>query len=86
MITPSEPTTMSGSTLPPLSHEPSGLQWLLGLGPQGAFLPRRVVVRAPASTIYMGALQLQDATAKQEVEEKTAAPAPAPAPSRSSFR
>ncbi|XP_057159769.1 28S ribosomal protein S11, mitochondrial isoform X1 [Ursus arctos] len=41
----------------------------------------RVVAGAPASTIHTGAQQLQDAAAKQEVEEKVAAPAP----SRSSF-
>ncbi|XP_045304665.1 28S ribosomal protein S11, mitochondrial-like [Leopardus geoffroyi] len=41
-----------------------------------------VVPGAPASTIRTGARQLQDAAAKQEVEEKAAAPAP----SRSSFR
>ncbi|XP_047594279.1 28S ribosomal protein S11, mitochondrial isoform X2 [Lutra lutra] len=44
----------------------------------------RVVAGAPASTIHTGAQQLQDAAAKQEVEEKAAAAA-APAPSRSSF-
>uniref|UniRef100_A0A667GI93 Mitochondrial ribosomal protein S11 n=1 Tax=Lynx canadensis TaxID=61383 RepID=A0A667GI93_LYNCA len=40
-----------------------------------------VVAGAPASTIRTGARQLQDAAAKQEVEEKAAAPTP----SRSSF-
>ncbi|XP_028358187.1 28S ribosomal protein S11, mitochondrial isoform X1 [Phyllostomus discolor] len=46
----------------------------------------RVVARAPAATIHRGAQQLQDAAAKQDVEETAApAPAPAPAPSRSSF-
>uniref|UniRef100_A0A452TJF3 Small ribosomal subunit protein uS11m n=1 Tax=Ursus maritimus TaxID=29073 RepID=A0A452TJF3_URSMA len=34
----------------------------------------RVVAGAPASTIHTGAQQLQDAAAKQEVEEKVAAP------------
>uniref|UniRef100_A0A7N5JGH7 Mitochondrial ribosomal protein S11 n=1 Tax=Ailuropoda melanoleuca TaxID=9646 RepID=A0A7N5JGH7_AILME len=43
--------------------------------------PSRVVAGAPASTIHTGAQQLQDAAAKQEIEEKVAAPAP----SRSSF-
>ncbi|KAM5206977.1 small ribosomal subunit protein uS11m [Hipposideros larvatus] len=43
----------------------------------------RVVVRAPAPTIHTGTHQLQDAAAKEEVQEKAAAPAPAP--SRSSF-
>ncbi|XP_045865924.1 28S ribosomal protein S11, mitochondrial [Meles meles] len=42
----------------------------------------RVVTRAPASTLHTGAQQLQDAAAKQEVEEKAAAAA---APSHSSF-
>nr|XP_019582290.1 PREDICTED: 28S ribosomal protein S11, mitochondrial isoform X1 [Rhinolophus sinicus] len=45
----------------------------------------RVVARAPAPSIHTGVQQLQDAAARQEVEEKPAAPAPAPAPSRSSF-
>ncbi|KAL2791074.1 28S ribosomal protein S11, mitochondrial isoform f, partial [Daubentonia madagascariensis] len=39
----------------------------------------RVVAGAPAGTIHTGAPELQDAAAKQEVEEK------ATAPSRSSF-
>ncbi|KAL2791071.1 28S ribosomal protein S11, mitochondrial isoform c [Daubentonia madagascariensis] len=41
--------------------------------------PTRVVAGAPAGTIHTGAPELQDAAAKQEVEEK------ATAPSRSSF-
>ncbi|XP_042796986.1 28S ribosomal protein S11, mitochondrial isoform X2 [Panthera leo] len=48
---------------------------------RGQFKSCRVVAGAPASTIRTGARQLQDAAAKQEVEEKAAAPAP----SRSSF-
>ncbi|KAF6273292.1 mitochondrial ribosomal protein S11 [Rhinolophus ferrumequinum] len=43
----------------------------------------RVVARAPAPSIHTGVHQLQDAAARKEAEEKTAAPAPAL--SRSSF-
>ncbi|XP_057576059.1 28S ribosomal protein S11, mitochondrial isoform X1 [Hippopotamus amphibius kiboko] len=44
--------------------------------------PTRVVAGVPAPTIHTCAQQMQDAAAKQEVEEK----AEAPAPSRSRFR
>nr|KAF6287168.1 mitochondrial ribosomal protein S11 [Pipistrellus kuhlii] len=38
----------------------------------------RIAARVPAAAIHTGAQRLQDAAAKQKVEEKTAAPTPTP--------
>lgn len=40
------------------------------------------MARAPAATIHRGAQQLQDAAAKQKVEEEAATPAPSSSSSR----